>query len=139
MSAVAIYLYAENIIVVPQAGSGGHFIDVEPIETVAPQADAIREAVQRALAVSEQNRDNDTPPKGWKTPLLKYTNERSYKAFAAKAALCYVFAEGGVYEVERWLPARDGRGFEPSPRGPKVLNSPDGLGTAVLELFELTP
>lgn len=136
MTAAAIYFRAGEILVVPQGGGGGHFIDVEPIEVVPHDAAAVQAAVQRALQVSGVT-PNDAPPKGWKTPLLKQTGVKSYKAFMQGAVLCFVFEDGGTFDVERWQPARDGRGYEPAPVGATRLRGTDGLGDAVLSLLGL--
>ncbi|MGM1053977.1 MAG: hypothetical protein ACQEXO_16560 [Pseudomonadota bacterium] len=131
MTAAAIYFRSDEIIVVPQGGGGGHFIDVEPIEVVPLDADAVQAAVERALQVSAVTPD-DAPPKGWKTPLLKRVGVKSYREFMRGAVLCFVFEDAGIFDVEHWQPARDGRGYEPAPGGATQLRGTDGLGVAVL-------
>lgn len=135
MSAVAIYLRSDQIIVVPQGGGGGHFIDIEPIDVVAPEESAVQAAIERALTVSAANADNDAPPKGWKTPLLQRFGVKSYKAFMQDASLCFVFEDAGTLDIERWQPARDGRGYEPAPGGTLQQRGLAGAGAAVLNLL----
>lgn len=133
MSAVAIYFRLGEVVVVPQGGGGGHFIDIEPILVVPPVADDVQTAVIEALGVSTRSGYADKPTKGWKSPVLKRFGIRSYKAFTADATLCFVFEDAGALEVERWQRARDGRGFEQSPEGAVPLEDPYRIGTAVLQ------
>ncbi len=137
MSAVAIYFRSGEIIVVPQAGGGGHFIDIEPIEVVSQEPGAVQAAIERALAISAANAEADTPNKPWKTPLLKRLGVKSYKAFMLDTSLCWVFEEAGIHDVERWQPARDGRGYEPAPGRQQRLDRVDGVGIAVLRLLDI--
>jgi hypothetical protein len=133
VSAVAIYLRSGEVIIVPQAGGGGHFVDVEPVLVVPPEADAVQTAVLECLVVSAANADADRRPKGWKSPVLKRLGVRTYRAFNAGASLCFVFEDQGALEVEPWQPARDGRGFEQTPAGARPLSANDELGSAVLQ------
>ncbi len=130
MTAAKVHFRSGEIIVVPQGGGGGHFIDVEPIEVVPRDAAAVQAAVERALQVSAVTLDD--VPKGWKTPLLKRFGVKSYKAFMQDTTLCFVFEDAGTFDVERWQPARDGRGYEPAPGGATQLRGTSGVGEAVL-------
>ena len=133
MSAAAIYLRSGEIVVIPQGGGGGYFVDVEPILVVPPDPEAVQTAVEEALRASAANDGIGPPPKGWKSPVLKHFGVRSYKAFTANAKLCYVFEDAGSLEVEPWRPASDGRGFEQAPEGAKPISDPSEIGAAVLK------
>lgn len=138
MSAAAIYHRHGDIIVVPQGGGGGHFIDVEPIEILPPNdAAALQSAIERALQTSADNADNDAPPKGWKTPLLKRVGVKSYKEFMQGATVCFIFEDGGVFDVERWQRARDGRGFEPAPGHSERVTDASRLAESVLHALDV--
>jgi hypothetical protein len=137
MSAVAIYYRSGEIIVVPQAGGGGGFIDIEPIETVGPDAASVQAAIERALVISAASATREPPKKPWKTPLLAYAGARSYAAFMQGRSLCWVFEDVGVHDVERWQPARDGRGYEPAPGRQQRVDRVGDVGNAVLRLLDI--
>lgn len=133
MSAVAIYFRLGEVVVIPQGGGGGHFVDIEPILVVPPEADAVQSAVMDSIQVSAVSPYADETPKGWKSPVLKRFGLRSYKTFTEGATLCFVFEDNGAFEVERWQHARDGRGLEQAPEGARLLNDINEMGEAVLQ------
>jgi hypothetical protein len=138
MSAVAIYHRHGDLIVVPQGGGGGHFIDVEPIEILPPNdASALQAAIERALQTSAANADNDAPPKGWKTPLLKRVGVKSYKDLMKGASVCFIFEDANIFDIERWQPARDGRGFEPAAGRSERLTDANRLAESVLRALDV--
>ncbi|MEW8508358.1 MAG: hypothetical protein AB2598_16815 [Candidatus Thiodiazotropha sp.] len=133
MSAVVIFLRQGEIIVVPQGGGGGDFFDSEPILVVPPIADEVQAAVSASIKVSLASPYVEQRPKGWKSPLLKRFGIRKEKDFNEGAQMCLVLEDKGKLEVERWVPRRDGRGFEQAPEGARPLRNEQELGEAVLK------
>jgi hypothetical protein len=116
MALVSVWFREGRVFAVP---SGGHGLDIEPVQIVPPEAAALSVALRAALDASAASpADLAPPPKGWRSPLLKAAGVRSYKAFYVGARLCMVIEDGGELSIERWQPARDLRGFEPSTDAP---------------------
>lgn len=137
MSAVKVLLKSEEIIIIPQGDGGGHFLDIEPIEVIPPDEEIVQETILKALEVALNNQTLNTPSKGWKSPVLKHFGIRSYNKFMEGAKMCFVFEDQGNLEIERWKPAKDGKGFEQDFKSLKQIDNPNKIGLEILKLFGL--
>lgn len=129
---VAVYLRADKLIVVPQGGGGGYYFDIEPVRVVSPDVTSANEAVAEALDASAQCKIAQ-PPEGYRSPALAAAGARSWKAFYRGAAHCFLYSDGASLYVQKWAPASDGRGFEPSTEPPALITDKQAAGEAVLK------
>jgi hypothetical protein len=138
---VSVYLRDDQVVVVPQGGGGGYSFDVEPVLLVAPDEQAVGEAVRSALEASASSQGHDPAADAgpYRSPALAAVGARSYKAFYRGASHCYLYEQDGNLVVLAFKPTSDRKGFDLAEREPVVIRDRGQLGPVVLECLRGLP
>jgi hypothetical protein len=142
---IAVYLRADQVIVVPQGGGGGHSWDAAPPLVVEPEVAALAPALVEALAVSRDIRADGTEPphdlRPSRSPVLRALGIGSYKEFFRGASHCSLYEEvaGGELLMFKSVPAKDRSGFDGAPDYIETITDPSQAADIVLNYLCSAP
>jgi hypothetical protein len=133
-----VYLRRQDVIVVPNAGHGGLYRNIEPVLVVPPSEPALSEALTTAIQASRASEGQPLPDRPKKWIVLQRLKLKSVGAFYTDAAHCVVYEEGGRTFVQMYQCARDGRGFEPANKPPVQVDD-SSIAATVLDVLYQAP
>jgi hypothetical protein len=163
VSHLVVYLRGQQLIVVPQVGGGGVWRDADAL-LVAPDGAALAGALKVAFASAATPKSPPTTDASSSRPhavpclcascltwesarpaepkpkwiVAERLGLRSAKSFYEDVSMCSVHTEEPQFVVQRWRPARHGRGFEPDSEPPARVEA-DSLAEVVLETLRKSP
>jgi hypothetical protein len=142
---IGVFLRGDRVVVVPRGGGGGLSWDADPPVVVPQEPAPTGEAIVAGLATSRQLRmAGAEPPAGAGTsrsPMLRALGFKSYKEFYRGAAYCFLYEEtpGGELLMFKFVPARNGKGFDGAPDPTEVIDDPGHAAERVLGYLREAP